>query len=62
MARSAAAGYSGTPLPRKLGIKERSRVALVSAPDDFETTPGALPPGVALHRGNRGAATSRSGS
>ena len=26
-------GYSGTPLPRKLGIREGSRVAVVSAPD-----------------------------
>jgi hypothetical protein len=27
--------YSGTPLPKKLGIKEGSRVALVGAPDGF---------------------------
>jgi hypothetical protein len=27
--------YSGTPLPKKLGIKERARVALVGAPDGF---------------------------
>jgi hypothetical protein len=27
--------YSGTPLPKKLGIKEGSRVALVGAPDRF---------------------------
>ena len=26
------AGYSGTPLPKKLGIKESMRVALVNAP------------------------------
>jgi hypothetical protein len=26
------AGYSGTPLPRKLGIKDGSRVALVNVP------------------------------
>jgi hypothetical protein len=26
------AGYSGTPLPKKLGIKDGSRVALVGAP------------------------------
>ena len=25
-------GYSGTPLPQKLGIKEGSKVALVDAP------------------------------
>ena len=29
------AGYSGTPLPKKLGIKEGSRIALVNAPKDF---------------------------
>ena len=48
------AGYSGTPLPRKLGIKEGSTVALVSAPDRFEKTLGALPAGAMLRRGNRG--------
>lgn len=40
------AGYSGTPLPKKLGIKECSRVALVDAPGDFADTLGELPPGV----------------
>jgi hypothetical protein len=40
------AGYSGTPLPKKLGIKEGSRVALVEAPADFAHTLGELPPGV----------------
>ena len=29
------AGYSGTPLPKKLGIKEGSRVAMLGAPDGF---------------------------
>jgi len=38
------AGYSGTPLPKKLGIKEGSRVALVNAPKDFEL--GELPDNV----------------
>jgi hypothetical protein len=37
------AGYSGTPLPKKLGIKEGSRVALLNAPDGFRTTLGSLP-------------------
>ena len=37
------AGYSGTPLVKKLGIKPGARVALVNAPDDFETTLGELP-------------------
>ena len=42
------AGYSGTPLPQKLGIKANARVALVNAPPDFLTTLGALPPEVTL--------------
>jgi hypothetical protein len=29
------AGYSGTPLPRKLGIEPGHRVALLGAPDGF---------------------------
>jgi hypothetical protein len=42
------AGYSGTPLPRKLGIRDGSRVLLVGAPADFPVTLGELPPGVDL--------------
>jgi len=42
------AGYSGTPLVKKLGIKEGSRVALVNAPDDFQVTLGELPDDVKL--------------
>jgi hypothetical protein len=30
------AGYSGTPLPRKLGVKPDSRVLVIGAPDGFE--------------------------
>jgi hypothetical protein len=30
-----AAGYSGTPLPRKLGVKDGHRVLLVGAPEGF---------------------------
>ena len=37
------AGYSGTPLAKKLGIKEGSRVALVNAPKDFRSGLGDLP-------------------
>ncbi|HVY25015.1 MAG TPA: hypothetical protein VHB79_00635 [Polyangiaceae bacterium] len=40
------AGYSGTPLPQKLGIKPQSRVALAFAPGDFAKALGPLPPGV----------------
>jgi hypothetical protein len=41
------AGYSGTPLPRKLGIKPGARLGLVRAPEDFAKTLGELPAGVA---------------
>ncbi len=44
------AGYSGTPLPKKLGIKENMAVALVNAPKDFEATLGELPAGVTLKK------------
>ena len=37
------AGYSGTPLPQKLGIKEGSRVTLLGAPDGFLGVLGKLP-------------------
>jgi hypothetical protein len=47
-------GYSGTPLPRKLGIREGSRVAVVSAPDTFTRVLGPLPTGVQLRTGARG--------
>jgi hypothetical protein len=40
------AGYSGTPLPKKLGIKEGHDVAFASAPGDFRETLGTLPEGV----------------
>ena len=40
-------GYSGTPLPRKLGLKPGARLGLVGAPADFARTLGELPPGVA---------------
>ena len=40
------AGYSGTPLPKKLGIKEGSRIALINAPKDFESELGELPDNV----------------
>ena len=53
---SPAAGYSGTPLPKKLGIKEGSRVALLGAPPGFEHTLGDLPAGATARRGARGAA------
>jgi len=44
----ATAGYSGTPLPRKLGIKPGSVLLLDGAPAGFEI-PG-LPDGVVIQR------------
>jgi hypothetical protein len=43
-------GYSGTPLPRKLGIKPGDRLALVDAPAGLDETLGELPPGVVVRR------------
>ena len=48
------AGYSGTPLPKKLGIKPGSVVALVNGPPDFEVTLGPLPEGAVLRPSGRG--------
>lgn len=45
------AGYAGTPLPKKLGIKPGSTVALVNAPAGFADLLGALPMGTRVrHR------------
>lgn len=52
---SVMAGYSGTPLPKKLGIKAGDVVALVDAPRGFETTLGPLPDGVTVRRNPKGA-------
>lgn len=41
-----AAGYSGTPLAKKLGIKESSHVMLLDAPKDFSRLLEPLPKGV----------------
>jgi len=45
------AGYSGTPLPKKLGIKEYAIVALVNAPNGIQETLGDLPEGAVLKTG-----------
>ena len=51
---SSMAGYSGTPLVKKLGIKPDSVVALVGASKGFEKTLGRLPQGAQLRWGARG--------
>ncbi len=48
------AGYSGTPLPKKLGIKPHHVVALVNAPRSFPALLGDLPDGVSLKTGLEG--------
>jgi hypothetical protein len=40
------AGYSGTPLVAKLGIKPGARIQFVNPPADFKETLGELPAGV----------------
>jgi hypothetical protein len=49
------AGYSGTPLPKKLGIKTRSKVALLGAPDGFEAKLSPLPQEVTFSTKPKGA-------
>jgi hypothetical protein len=49
------AGYSGTPLPKKLGIKPGARIGLCQAPEDFAETLGELPAGVTTGAISRGA-------
>jgi hypothetical protein len=44
------AGYSGTPLAKKLGIGDGCRVVLVAAPDDFQAQLAPLPDGVTFSR------------
>ena len=48
------AGYSGTPLAKKLGIKEGHTIGLIGAPDDFEAVLAPLPDSVVVRRQARG--------
>lgn len=50
------AGYSGTPLAKKLGIKEGHVVALLNGPDHFEELVAPLPPSVTTRTSARGKA------
>jgi hypothetical protein len=38
--------YSGTPLPKKLGIREGARIFVCGAPEGFNAVLGPLPTGV----------------
>jgi hypothetical protein len=46
MSQPEPAGYSGTPLPKKLGIKPGHRIRLIGAPEGFGATLGELPDSV----------------
>lgn len=48
------AGYSGTPLPKKLGIKPGARLGLCQPPAGFDETLGELPEGVTAGPVGRG--------
>jgi hypothetical protein len=42
------AGYSATPLPKKLGIAEGMKAAIIGAPCDYATLIGGLPDDVTI--------------
>jgi hypothetical protein len=44
------AGYSGTPLPQRLGIKEGKTVGILNLPNYYNFDLGELPPDVEVHR------------
>lgn len=48
------AGYSGTPLAKKLGIKPGHRLGLIGAPDDLDGTLAPLPNDVTVRTQARG--------
>jgi hypothetical protein len=41
-------GYSGTPLPKKLGFTESTQAVLIGAPPEYKALLGALPTGAKL--------------
>lgn len=44
------AGYSVTPLPKKLGIKEGMTIGVLNAPNHFDFDLGDMPDDVEVHR------------
>ena len=48
------AGYSGTPLPKKLGITDGMAVAYLDAPDEFESLLVPAPTGLTVRTSARG--------
>ena len=47
------AGYSGTPLPKKLGIKPGHTLVILDAPADFDTLLTPLPDDITIGRNLR---------
>lgn len=45
------AGYSGTPLAKKLGLKDGGTLSTVNAPTSFADDLGDLPPGANIRKG-----------
>ncbi|MGH9186344.1 MAG: DUF3052 domain-containing protein [Acidimicrobiales bacterium] len=56
------AGYSGTPLARKSGIREGDRIGLLGAPPGLESSLDGLPGGVELRTRAQGVSTRSSPS
>lgn len=48
--KSLLAGYSNTPLVKKLGIKPESAITLINPPDDFRKVMGKLPDRVVIRK------------
>jgi hypothetical protein len=44
------AGYSGTPLPKKLGFKDDTRLVVLGAPDDYDALVSPVPAGLQRQR------------
>lgn len=40
-------GYSGSPLPKKLGLQDSTRLVVLNEPRDYVALLGPLPPGLA---------------
>lgn len=54
MPNNGVSGYSGTPLPRKLGFTPTTRAAFVDAPEHFGALLGELPDGAVVRARLRG--------
>lgn len=44
------AGYSGTPLPKKLGIKDTTHLVVLGEPEDYAALLGPVPAGLERQR------------